>query len=612
MQAPSSASPPPLPQPRYLQKTSVSRPRTCRSAGKPKDHLTYGGSFRPSQLVIIDEASLASTLLLDRITALAAAVGAKVVLVGDQAQLQSIDAGGAFSMLVDDRVDPPELVDLHRFVHAWERTATLELRQGDPEAIDLYLKHDRIRDGSSEEMANAAFDAWRADARAGKTTVLISDSNEAVTSLNQRARNELILEGRIYALREVALHDGARAAVGDTVITRRNDRSLQAGRHWVRNGDRWVVIATRRNGSLEVRRQGHRWGSAVRLPAEYVKRHLELGYAVTSHRAQGITTDTAHVVVAPGMTRENLYVAMSRGRESNTAYVAVDRPDAAHVGPRPGDTPLSANSILYGVLQHVGAELSAHETIAVEQDAWGSVAQLAAEYETIAAAAQHDRWVGLVCDSGLTDKQAKAVIDSDDFGPLTGEFRRAGANGFDLQRLIPSVVASREFVGARDIAAVLSSRVTAVVAQRASNGTRARQSGHLVAGLIPKAVGPMDADMHRALVEREQLIEARASTLLDAALQSKETWATALGAPPRGPAAAVWRSRACTVAAYRDRYGIISSRPLGSTPRSDSQVLDAARAVAALNEARSISRAQSVVEQFTRARSGLSPVGIQL
>ena len=52
----------------------------------------------------------------------------------------------------------------------------------------------------------------------------------------------------------------------------------------------------------------------------------------------------------------------------------------------------TARSILYGVLQHVGAELSAHETIAAEQDAWGSIAQLAAEYETIAAAAQHDRW----------------------------------------------------------------------------------------------------------------------------------------------------------------------------------------------------------------------------
>ena len=83
---------------------------------------------------------------------------------------------------------------------------------------------------------------------------------------------------------------------------------------------------------------------------------------------------------------------MTRGRESNTAYVAVDPPDVAHVGPRPGDdAEASARSILFGILQQVGAELSAYEAITAEQDAWSSITQLAAEYETIVATAQHDR-----------------------------------------------------------------------------------------------------------------------------------------------------------------------------------------------------------------------------
>ena len=250
-----------------------------------QNHLVHGATFRAGQLVIVDEASLAGTLSLDRITALAADAGAKVLLVGDYAQLQSVDAGGALSLLVHDRTGAPELIDVHRFIHEWERTASLGLRQGDPESIDLYVAHDRVRDGGTEAMADAAYKAWRADTRAGKATVLISDSNEVVASLNGRARTELILEGRVDALREAALHDGTRAAVGDTVITRRNDRRLCAARSWVRNGDRWTVIGVRRNGSAEVRRHGRRWGSAVRLPAEYVKRHVELGYAVTTHRA---------------------------------------------------------------------------------------------------------------------------------------------------------------------------------------------------------------------------------------------------------------------------------------------------------------------------------------
>jgi conjugative relaxase-like TrwC/TraI family protein len=86
-----------------------------------QNHLDHGETFHAGQLVIVDEASLAGTLSLDRITALATRAGAKVLLVGDYAQLHSVDAGGAFSMLVHSRADAPELVDVHRFTHDWER-----------------------------------------------------------------------------------------------------------------------------------------------------------------------------------------------------------------------------------------------------------------------------------------------------------------------------------------------------------------------------------------------------------------------------------------------------------------------------------------------------------
>jgi len=554
-----------------------------------QNHVDQGSSFGAGQLVIIDEASLAGTMPLDRITALAAGSGAKVLLVGDYAQLQSVDAGGAFSLLVHDRADAPELIDVHRFVHEWEKTASLGLRQGIPDVIDLYAVHDRLRDGSTEAMADAAYEAWRADTRLGRSTVLISDSNDAVAALNVRARTELILEGRVDALREVALHDGTRAAVGDTVITRRNDRRLYASRSWVRNGDRWAVIAVHRNGSVEVRRQGRRWGSTVLLPAAYVAQHVELGYAVTSHRAQGITTDTAHVVVAPSMPRENLYVAMTRGREANTAYVAVDRPDVAHVGPRPGDAAdVTARSILCGILQHVGAELSAHETLTVEQDAWGSVAQLAAEYEALAASAQHDRWVSLVQASGLSPSQVLDVVNSDAFGPLTAELRRAEAHYVDVASLLPRVVAARGFEDAQDIAAVLRARVAAVVSRDTGAG-RTRRAPRLVAGLIPRALGPMDAAMHQALAERADLIESRAAAVLDQALLAGEPWTRAIGSEPRGSAAVAWRQSGYTVAAYRDRYDITGARTLGAAPESMAQKLDAARAQAALQRARRLS-----------------------
>ncbi len=555
-------------------------------------HQRTGATFRADQLVIVDEASLAGTLSLDRITNLAAEAGAKVLLVGDYAQLQSVDAGGAFSLLVHDREDAPELVDVHRFTNDWEKTASLGLRHGRVEVIDAYLDHGHIQGGETKTMVDAAYAAWWADREAGRATVLVSDSNESVQALNQRARTDLILDGAVDARREVELHDGTHAAVGDTVITRRNDRRLRAGRGWVRNGDRWTVTEVQVDGSLTLRRADRKWGAAVVIPAAYAAEHLDLGYAVTSYRAQGITVDTSHVLVDAAMTRENLYVALTRGRQTNVAYVAIDKPDGSHQGPHPGDnTEATARSVLHGVLQHVGAELSAHETITAEQDAWANIGQLAAEYESIAAAAQRERWANLVRTSGLTEEEAEDAIASPTFGALTAELRRAEANHHDINILLPRLVRARGFTDADDIAAVLHYRVSRATARPAGSG-RAWKAPRLIAGLIPEATGTMSAEFQQALTERRHLIETRADALLDTALDEKQTWTRALGAPPKdAKAAATWRRVARTVAAYRDRYAITDHTPLGpSAAENDAQKIDAARAKAALNRARSLAR----------------------
>ncbi|WP_422936716.1 MobF family relaxase [Sinomonas sp. P47F7] len=553
-------------------------------------HQRTGQSFREGQLVVVDEASLAGTLSLDRITGFAAEAGAKVLLVGDYAQLQSVDAGGAFSLLVHDRDDAPELLDVHRFTNEWEKAASLGLRHGRTEVIDTYIENGRVLEGETEAMVDAAYGAWRADLLAGRASLLIADSNEAVTALNVRARTDLVLDGTVHGSREVELHDGSRAAAGDTVITRRNDRRLRAGRSWVRNGDRWTVTEVRGDGSVTLRRAGRERGGAVVLPADYAAERLDLGYAVTSYRAQGITVDSSHLLVDASMTRETLYVAMTRGRASNTAYVATDKPDTGHEGTHPGDnTEATGRSVLYGVLHQIGAEPSAHEATTQEQGAWGSIAQLAAEYETLAAAAQHDRWAHLIRTSGLAAEQAANAISSDSFGALTAELRRAEANHHDIDALLPRLVQAHGFGDADDIAAVLHHRFARATARPAGSG-RTRKAPRLIAGLIPEATGSMSPEMRQALHERRDLIEARADALLDQALNDRASWTAALGTPPQDERTTMnWRRLARTVAAYRDRYGITAPTPLGAPAEKAAQRTDAARARAALDRATALS-----------------------
>jgi ATP-dependent exoDNAse (exonuclease V) alpha subunit len=222
----------------------------------------------------------------DAETGIAVGAGAKVLLVGDPYQLQSVDAGGAFTLLVDRRTDAPELTEIRRFNHEWEKHASLGLRRGEIEVISTYAHHDRIREGDTDEMLDAAYQAWRADVDAARSSGLVTESMSAVHALNERARAErLALEGAVDGW-EGHLADGARASVGDVVITRRNDhtiRTMSGG--WAKNGDRWRVTDIRRDGSVVVDRLDPRHRGRTVLPVEYVRVYLDLGYAVTAHRS---------------------------------------------------------------------------------------------------------------------------------------------------------------------------------------------------------------------------------------------------------------------------------------------------------------------------------------
>jgi len=81
------------------------------------------------------------------------------------------------------------------------------------------------------------------------------------------------------------------------------------------------------------------------------------------------------------------------------------------------------------------------------------------------------------------------------------------------------------------------------------------------------------------------------------ALLAGEPWTRALGTAPRRAESAVWRQPACTVAAYRDRYGIVGARPLGTTPDSTAQKLDASRARVALEAAERLAAQSSGSER---------------
>ena len=300
--------------------------------------------FDRRTLIVLDEASMVATPDLRVLLAAACAGRAKTVLVGDPHQLAPVKArGGMFEQLTNELPWAQRLSEVWRMRDPEERQASLALRSGHGhhlgKAVGWYRTHDRLRTGDSVAMASDALDGYLADRGAGKQSLLICDTWEVADALNERLHDTLTAAGP--AARAAR---GQHLRVGDLIISRRNDATLPVrsgggrtrpnGVDQVRNGNRWLVttVDTAANRVVAERLTDH---ARVTFGGDYLTEHVALGYAVTVHCAQGVTTDTAHAVIADTATRSMAYVAMSRGRDANSAYLYYPRRHRSRTRPPP-------------------------------------------------------------------------------------------------------------------------------------------------------------------------------------------------------------------------------------------------------------------------------------
>jgi hypothetical protein len=258
-----------------------------------------------------------------------------------------------------------QLPGVRRFRHAWERTASLALRQGEPDALGPYAAHERIHPAADGGQALAAAFAHRQSERsAGRDALLLARARVDIDALNLRARAAAIgagtLRGRAVRMGE---HDWQ---AGDLLLARRNDRRIGVGDAHVRNGERYRVLAASPAGLIVAPVRGN--GRAM-LPAAHVEAHADYGWAATIDAAQGATADVAMLLARPGLDREHLYVGMTRGRAENHVHVAPDTADDIdHYRPATDDPALAARRVLAAALARSGAQQAAHTVAARAAD----------------------------------------------------------------------------------------------------------------------------------------------------------------------------------------------------------------------------------------------------
>lgn len=510
--------------------------------------------FHPNQLVVVDEASMVSTLQLSALVQQARDAGAKVLLVGDPAQLDAIDAGGILGWL--DRQDKTvRLSTIWRFENAWEQGASLKLRAGDIGAIAAYEEHERLEHGTYLDMVDHAYSNWQADFSAGKSSILIAADNDTVSMLNERAQADLAIQGAVDAEHTVPLSDGLQAGTGDTVIARRNDRHItDSSGDFIRNGTMLDVVRTgRRDGSLTAVRRDT--GATVMLHRDYVEASVELGYATTAHRSQGITVDTGHTVVTQGrLTRELLYVSMTRGRAGNHAYVSENNP----LDDEPLDPALQSSwrQILGEVLAAEGAERTAHEVRDAEHSKADSLEPLSAEYDYLAQIAAAEDLAQFL--DAHAPGRTPELQQSPAWGAAVAAWRRSvRISRPSTQRLVLAALETN--AGARDLAAVVHSRLR-----------------HFLSGM-PAGVDPLAEpirtsrpDLADMINQVQSRIQHRTDHITRTAIVNDSEWKRnvldALG-PASRPQEAT--NILLQVAMYRDRWGLYDSAlPLGPVPAS--------------------------------------------
>ncbi len=264
-------------------------------------------------VLLLDEASMIGTRQLAKIVGHCAEAGASLILCGDARQLQAIELGGLFAEL-SDRCHAARLTEIKRQREEWARQAVKDFAFGRAEdALFAYQARGLLTETKHMVTATDRLLAdWQREALTDlPSSVMLAGTVQDVAELNRRAQAERMELGQLGTF---GIKVGSDVFFpGDRVLFTRNSLSLG-----VFNGDLGTVLAASHD-QVTVRLDDAR-EIAINVQ-EYP--YVRLGYALTTHKAQGMTVERTYILTSGSMTdREMAYVQASRARGVTRWYVS--------------------------------------------------------------------------------------------------------------------------------------------------------------------------------------------------------------------------------------------------------------------------------------------------
>lgn len=265
-------------------------------------------------ILVLDEASMLGTRQLYDLIEHVSEVGAKLILVGDKMQLPAISAGAPFVSL-SDRLGVATLTDIKRQVSEWGRSMVREFADGSVKAgVDALAERGLVFVGKDREEATGKLLADWSKEENLKDVLILAGTHEDVSWINREAqgirRAGNFLEGSPVRVGKQEFF------VGDRVLFGKNDRKIG-----VKNGTLGTIRGFN-SGSIVVDIDSS--GKSVFVPQSYDS--VRLGYAITTHKAQGVTVNRSYVLFSDALqSRELTYVQVSRARETTRLFLSKDQ-----------------------------------------------------------------------------------------------------------------------------------------------------------------------------------------------------------------------------------------------------------------------------------------------
>ncbi len=571
----------------------------CYNSAQFLGHLREGRealgiyAIKRGTLIMLDEASMMSQPDIEAIVQWAADNDSKVLMSGDQEQLEAVESGGGMALLAG-RLGFAQLAVPVRFAEQWERDASLRLRAGDAGVLTEYDQHGRVIGGDPESLLDKAAQLYTARYLTGTDVLMMAMSHDDCRELSRRVRDDLVHLGLVDGGRSAPLSQGARASAGDLIIARDNANRLEAGEpgRTLANGDTLRVERVNPDGSMVVRRAldadretgARRYTDAqFTLPAgEAVK--ADLAYAVTGHSAQGRTVGHGLAVFRGNETRGWTYVALSRAAESNTALVATapakadlqaagrpdpeldryDRVQSQRQARQPDtgakDTTAEALGILATCIERRGSADAALDVQRQELSDADHLMRLRIIFENETAGPREERYAGMLRDALAAAEYPVPVMAGHTDRWLYRTLEAAELAGRDPRQVLDRALAQGPLEGARDVVAVIDARA------RKITGPMVPQQPAPWSERVPRMSSPA---MQVYVDGVARAMDDRGARLGEHTAQQAPGWALrGLGpVPDDGPARKDWERRASAVAAYREAYGYTdAAEPIGPEP----------------------------------------------